>query len=306
MRTHRIARRRAGWALTAALAVALTGCQSMRDGGVGDPPADDDVAPGGIPAVAGAPLLQLSFSGGFVPMGWDFANVPSLTVYEDGRAIVPGPVIAIYPGPALPNLQVEQISDDDLAAIVAAAREAGLLAAPPDYGMPNVTDVPTTFVTVTVDGQTYEHAAYALGMVDGEGGPGMGGEGWPAADAGLTEDQAAARATLAEFIQTANELVGASGDGEPYPIEALAMFARPVDTNVEGAVAPETQVVPWPLETALADAAECTVVEGDAAQALLAALASANQATLFEQDGVTYGAWFRPLLPHEDGCAALG
>lgn len=304
MRTHRIARRRAGWALTLAFAVALTGCQSLRGDDVGDPPADDDVQPGGIPAAAGAPVLQLSASGGFVPMGWDFSAVPTLTVYEDGRAIVPGPVIAIYPGPLLPNLQVEQLTDDDLAAIVAAAREAGLLAAAPDYGMPNVTDVPTTYVTITVDGQTYEHAAYALGMVDGEGGEGLGGEGWPPADAGLTEEQAAARATLAEFIQTANDLVGASGNGESYVIEAFAMFARPVDAGVE--VSPDAQVVPWPLETSLADAAECVAVDGDAAQTLVAALTSATMATLFEQDGVTYGAYFRPLLPHEDGCAALG
>lgn len=288
MRTHRIARRRAAWALTAALAVALTGCQSLRGDDVGDPPADDDVAGGGTPAAAGAPVLQISASGGFVPMGWDFAAMPTLTLYGDGRAIVPGPQIMIYPGPLLPNLQVEQVSSDAIDAIVAAARDAGLLAAAPDYGMPNVTDVPTTYVTLTVDGRTYKHAAYALGMVDGEGG---GGDGWGAADAGLTDEQATARAALATFVQTANDLVGASGNGESYAIEALAMFARPIDTSVDGAVAPETQVVPWPLETRLADAAECTVVDGDAAQTLLAALSTATQATVFEQDGVTYNAW---------------
>ncbi len=77
--------------------------------------------------------------------------------------------------------------------------------------------------------------------------------------------------------------------------------------DVEGAVGGlAAQVLPWPLDLALADAAECTVVDGDAAQTLLKALAGANTATLFEQDGVTYSVFFRPLLPHESGCEGLG
>ena len=52
-------------------------------------------------------------------------------MYDDGRAIVRGPQIAIYPAPVLPNLQVEQLSAADLDALVDAARDAGLLATPP-------------------------------------------------------------------------------------------------------------------------------------------------------------------------------
>ena len=283
-----------------AMALALAGCQSLG-GGSGDTP--DDVVPGGVPD-AGAPMLQIEISGGFVMMGYDFSRVPELTVYADGRAIVQGPQIAIYPAPALPNLQVEQLSEADVAALVAAARDAGLLAEPPVYGQPRITDVPTTFVTLTVDGRTYEHAANALGFVEGEGSMGEGAP--PAGDSGMTADERAARVALAGFVATATDLVGATGNGEPYEITAFGVFAQPVPdgagTTADGLA---VQVLPWPLDVPLAAAAECTVVDGDAAQTLLKTLAGANTATQLEQDGVTYNVWFRPLLPHQSTCDGL-
>ena len=301
-RTPGAVTRRAGLGVAAvALALTLAGCQSLGDG-VADPP--DDPIPGGSPD-ADAVLLQIEVSGGFVMAGYDFSTVPELTVYADGRAIVPGPQIAIYPAPVLPNLQVEQLSEAEVAALVAAARDAGLLGKAPSYGQPGITDVPTTFVTLTVDGRTYQHAAYALGFFEGEG---PAGDVAPLAEeSGITEAERAARVALAEFIATAHDLVGATGDGEAYQIDAFGIFAWSVIFDVEGVVdGLAAQVLPWPLDLALADAAECTVVDGAAAQTLLKALAGANSLTLFEQDGVTYSVFFRPLLPHESGCVWLG
>ena len=349
---------RTGWALTAVLALALTGCQSLRDG-AGDPPADDvaaggsdeapaDPGPGGVPAGVGAPVVQVWSGGGFVPVGWDFSQVPELTVYEDGTIITPGPQIRIYPGPLLPYVLVSQLDAADVEAIVAAARAAGLLTAAPDYGMPGVADLPTTHIAITVDGVTYEHAAYALGYVSGEGmdgagvdgegvdgagvdgegvggegvggegvdgegvggegvgGAGVGGEGVPpAVVSGLTEEQVAARAVLAEFLTQVNGIALAEADTTEYAPTAVAMFAWALEGS-DAATQPEAEVVPWPIDTPLADAHECTVIDGDAASVLLTALGTATQTTYFEQDGVTYQAWVRPLLPHETSCAAIG
>ncbi len=324
---------RTGWALTAVLALALTGCQSLRDG-AGDPPADDvaaggsdeapaDPGPGGVPAGVGAPVVQVWSGGGFVPVGWDFSQVPELTVYEDGTTITPGPQIRIYPGPLLPYVLVSQLDAADVEAIVAAARAAGLLTAAPDYGMPGVADLPTTHIAITVDGVTYEHAAYALGYVSGEGmdgagvdgegvdGAGMDGEGVggagvpPAVVSGLTEEQVAARAVLAEFLTQVNGIALAEADTTEYAPTAVAMFAWALEGS-DAATQPEAEVVPWPIDTPLADAHECTVIDGDAASVLLTALGTATQTTYFEQDGVTYQAWVRPLLPHETSCAAIG
>ena len=280
-RTHRVL------AVVAVLLVA--GCQSLRPGGTDEPVPDEPVPddPSSTPADPGAPLLRVEVSGGFVMMGYDFSTVPSLTVYADGRAIVHGPQILIYPGPALPNLLV---SSADTEALIGAALDAGLLGDAPDYGQPLIADAPTTFVTITVDGRTYRHAANALDITAGS-----------AADLGLTDDQMSARAALAAFVADAHAQVG--DDGEPYEATALGIMGWSVlhDTAVE----PAPQVLPWPLDLALADAADCTLVDGSDAATLLETLAGANQASLYEQDSTIYQVYFRPLLPHETGCADL-
>lgn len=158
---------------------------------------------------------------------------------------------------------------------------------------------------------------------------------------GLDEEERALRAALQEFIQAANELVGSATEVGPYEIDAFAAMARPAPPDgaepatteepgeppttqepgaeptepslpVEGdqgegsadAAEPEMeiQVLPWPLDLALADAEQCVVVDGDAAATLEEVLAGANRLTRFEQDGTVYDVWARPLLPHEEEC----
>ena len=308
MRTHRRSRRLRTGAAAVALVAALTGCQSRADGpGRADP---DEVSPGAVTdADPGAPVLQIELSGGFVMVGYDFATVPELTVYADGRAVVHGPQIAIFPPPALPNLQVERLDEADLAALVAAARDAGLLTEPPVYGQPGVADLPTTFVRLTVDGQTYEHAANALGVVEGESDSAQGAGTdalLPADGSGLSDPELAARASLAAFVAQAHQIVAATGDGEPYPVTAFGVFAREMPSDLTTPDGMEIPALPWPLDVVLADAQECALIDGEPAQRLLETLAQASTETLYEQGDVIYGAWFRPLLPHESTCADLG
>lgn len=56
-------------------------------------------------------VLQVTTGGGLVPIDYDLTLVPEFSLYGDGRLIVPGPVMAIYPGPALPNLQTTVIPE---------------------------------------------------------------------------------------------------------------------------------------------------------------------------------------------------
>jgi hypothetical protein len=302
---------RAG-AVAGVLVLALAGCQTGRadDGGNDGADADAGAGDGGdVPEITGdgsTLVLQVRSGGGFVPWGYDFASVPSLSVYADGTAIVPGPVTLEYPGKALPNLQVVRLPDGALEELVAAAADVDLLAPGPDYGMPNVADLPTTRVRLVVGGETYEHAAYALGAGPGENAPGDEGMFGPG-DTGLTDEQSAARQALAQFVQRANELVGATGAEESYQVTALGVLAMAVDPAAQvDAEVIEPAVVPWPVAAVpLADAGECALVEGADAEALLATLADANQLTQFEQDGVVHQVWFRPLLPHETSCADL-
>lgn len=293
----------------AAVALTLASCASLGDGGD-----DGGLVSGSGSDESGAPLLQVVLADGFVPMGWDFSRVPELTVYGDGRAINHGPQIEIWPAPALPNLVLSDLSEDDVAALVEAARDAGLLSDPPDYGQPPVADAPTTYVTLTVDGETYVHAAPALGIGDGTGVDGDMALGDPA-NGGLSEEAREGRVALAGFIAEANELVATAASSDSYEITAFGVMARPAaeetvpddtvaDTElVDPAV--ERQVLTWPLDLSLADASECVAVDGDDAATLLQTLGSANVATLYEQAGVRYDTFFRPLLPHESGCEDL-
>ena len=122
-----------------------------------------------------------------------------LSVYGDGRAISQGPILAIYPGPALPNLQVATISPAGMQRLLAAAREAGLLERGLDYGQPAVADGPTTTFTVAAEGEVFETSIYYLSPEN-------------ASDRVLTKDQVALRARVESFQSMVSDLQGWLGD----------------------------------------------------------------------------------------------
>ena len=107
--------------------------------------------------------------GGFIAPQAQLHRVPLLALYGDGRLIVPGPQIELYPGPALPNLQVRAVSEAGIQAILAAARAAGLLGPDRQYDG-HMPDVPTTTFTVVADGARHVVSVQGLGA----GGPATG------------------------------------------------------------------------------------------------------------------------------------
>lgn len=244
-------------------------------------------------------VLQVERQGGFAPAAQAFAQVPSLTVYADGRAIVTGPQIAIYPAPALPNLLVHDVSDEQLAALIELASQAGLVAEPPDYGQPPIADALTTEVTLSVNDVSYVHQAYALDFALN----------LPGAEQeqplhGVSEQEQQARDALSQFIDAATQLVSAAGAGHDYEPEAFAIVASATDgdTTDAGELGVEPTVLPWPIDIRLDAVGECAVVDGVTAETLYATLLDANMLTRFEQDGTVYEVATRPLLPGEDEC----
>ena len=121
----------------------------------------------------------------------------------------------IFPGPLLPNLLQRSITPQGIQSVLAQADELGLLA---DVEYPRndqIADAPDTVVTITVDGTTYRHQAYALGF-DTESDP--------------------ARANLAEFVATMTDLPTTVGDDqlgpeEPYAATTYLIQATPVDLD---------------------------------------------------------------------------
>jgi len=281
------------------LSVAVSACGTGGPGGNGDGSSTTTSSPGDSiahPTTKNQIVLQVVTGGGFVPIEYDYTLVPEFSLYGDGRVVVPGPMIEIYPAPALPNLQTTVIPEESVQTILSATREAGLFDPSFDYGQPAVTDVGTTTITINADGTTYRSAIYALGMEQGT--------------SGLTMQQQQARAAVNELRGKLMDLAAFEPGEivwEQYQFSALAVYSQAVDP----AHTPDTDEVQpnhldWPLGDLSTMGEEVTpgafrrlVLSGNDLAALQPLLGQATAITLWKSGSSEYRLLFRPLLPDE-------
>jgi len=232
-------------------------------------------------------VIEFVQVGGFVPRELAFQSTPSVLVSGDGRTFGPGAQIAIYPGPLLPAVQVQSISDQAIQTILSAADDAGLFSQI-EYDQPtDIADAATARLTINVNGQTYVHEAYALNWsMPGESGT----------------ESTPERQALADFIGQLSDLaalVGAEELGEQtifdpadFGIEAIVVD----DPSMFGSDGIEPTILDWPstVGVRLSDADSCTVVPADEVGATLN---EANQLTFFVDADVTYQVLAKPILP---------
>lgn len=284
-------------AATLVTTVALIGCGSDGPGGNGGGTTTSSSPGASIqhPLGENEMVLQVSTGGGIVPIEFQVTLVPEFSLYGDGRVIVPGPTPAIYPGPALPNLQTTVIPESSVQAILSTARETGLFNPTFDYGLPGVFDGPTTTIVVNAGGTTYRSQIYAL-TVEGA--------------SGLSAEQQQARAAINDLRGRLAELISfASGEiaWEQYECSALAVYSQVVPP---GGSPDPTDVQPNHLDWPLGDLAELgqesprpglrrAVISGQDLVALRALLGEATQITLWRSADKEYRLLFRPLLPGE-------
>jgi hypothetical protein len=291
-----------------AVLATLGGC-AAGDGAIGG----EDAASSDLPADTA--VVRVEQTGGFVTPQTTFSRVPDLAVYADGRAITPGPQIMIYPPPALPNLQMAQLSEAQVERILDLAGDAGLLADDIEYGEPGVADATTTVVTIVSGDNTYIHEAYALA--------GASTDPSEVALPGVDDEANEARTALTSFIAEASTVAGGgetettAWEPEAYALQATPAVALPADETggtessegIEGLEGVEGEpygpALPWEVaEIDLASATTCVAVEGDAAVQLREQFASANALTRFNQAGAEYDVWIRPVYPDETACTA--
>ncbi|NUT37866.1 MAG: hypothetical protein HOV79_32875 [Hamadaea sp.] len=246
---------------------------------------------------ADAAVIQATYVGGFVPAEHNVTRLPLVAVYGDGRVITEGPQIAIYPGPALPNVLVQKISPKDVDKLVKKALDAGVGTAT-DFGQPPIADAPSTkFRVLSASGEKVTEV-YALGEADGNG---------------LTEAQVKARQKLKKLLDDLTNLKATLGEDavgkeEPFRPAALAAVARPWQADASG-VGPQPDVA-WPgpqlpgKPIGQLDMG-CVTVTGDALTATLKAAEKANAITPWTSGGKKWLISFRPLLPDEAGCDDL-
>ena len=270
------------------------------------PVGNDAAAAPGPAGSSAAPLpgaddvvLRAETYGGFVPASLIVGRLPMVSVYGDGRVIAEGPVPAIYPAPALPNLQVQTIPPELVRELVREGLAAGVKTGT-DYGRPGVADAPFTRVTVTADGVTQSVAAEALGEAQ-------------STDPNLTAAQRAARTRLSAYVKKLTSLSSTPGMSPPvaYRPATVAVLARPWAGNGGGEPAPATKAWTGPklpggyLNPDIKMG--CVVVTGAQKDAVLADARTATQITPWTAGYDKFLITFRPLLPDEArGCAVLG
>lgn len=272
------------------LTAVLVSCGSGSTGG--------HVATRDVPTGADTVVFRVDTRGGYTSAEYQMGIVPAVTLYGDGRVVMTGPTTEQYPPHALPNLLTGTLSRADVERLAERAADLGLLR-PADYGQPAVTDLPTTTVTIAVDG-THEHAAYAFDFGTND-------------TPGLTAEQRNARDRLRRFTSD----FGAAADGaatEPYAPTEVAVFVRPAtatgdasgvdpgraDWPLAGDLA--TMGSPYPNEPNINPAYRCAVLTGDDTRTALAAAADATSITRWRSHGADYSVTWRPLLPDEHTC----
>jgi hypothetical protein len=257
-------------------------------------------------------VVRISVGGGFVSPAYTITQLPQFSLMGDGRAITPGAVPEIYPGPAIAPLFAQQFTPDAVQAILSLADTDGLLApdrAFTDLGSVGIADAATTTITVVADGQAHTFSFYALSEL-GQKKPDH-----------MSQDEFDARTKAQDFTTKVGDLswlpAGSAANPAPFVPNAVRVFVSDyqADPNLsEPAIA-------WPLATGLADFGDamkgtaggalntdnglpsrCGAVTGDDFTTLLPLIDQANQLTPWKSDGREYGLLFRPLLPDESGC----
>ncbi len=153
--------------------------------------------------------------------------------------------------------------------LLALADELGLLADVEYARNDQIADATDTVVTITVDGTTYRHQAYALD-IEPESDP--------------------ARANLSTFVAAMTDLQSTVGDelgtDEPFVPPAYLIRATPIDLATT-TFDVEPTIEEWPADAPvrLADAAECAELPVADGEALFA---DATQLTFFTDADVTY------------------
>jgi len=276
------------------LALLLGACAQPTAAGSSTGSTDSSGSPESAPAAspgANDLVLRTETYGGFVSPDLVLGRFPQISVYGDGRVISQGPVPAIYPGPALPNVQQSMITPELVRQLVQEGLAAGVRNGT-DLGQPGVADAPTTRVTVVTAGGKQVVTINALTEA-------------PSNDRRLNTAQRDARAKIAAYVK---KLAGLPKNTTAYQPASVAVFAAPWTKPAGGPVPPS---VTWPgpalpgTEVDPATKAGCVTVTGDQTPKVLAAAKGANALTPWATGSSKWKIVFRPLLPDESGCAAV-
>lgn len=281
--------------LPAALALSLLAACSSGPGGSTGPighPAGDDL------------VLRVEYGGGMI-RDFFLTGFPPFTLTGDGRVIVPGAQIDIFPQPALPAVNVRKLTEDGMQAILEEVARTGLFSKNAVFlaAQNFVADAGDTIFTLHAAGRDVTLKVYGLGAFDPPGN-------YP----GVSADELTANRTLSSLFQQLGNLDALLPAGswvddswQAYQPEALRLLVRNADADPPDESGIGNTLVDWPVDsdpTAFGDptsdgSQRCGVVSGKDAHDWYAALSSANGLTRFVKGDHRYQVTVRFQLPDE-------
>jgi hypothetical protein len=280
--------------LPAALALSLlAACSSGPGGSTGQiaHPTGDDV------------VLRIDFGASMI-RDFHLTNFPSFSLLGDGRVIVPGAQIDIFPQPALPAVNVRKLTEDGVQLVLKEVARTGLFGTSAEFrGAQNfVADAGDTIFTLHAEGKDVTITVYGIGTFDAPGN-------YP----GVSADELAAYQALSRLAQQLGNLdamVAASAWADawhPYQPEALRLLVRNADADPPDESGIPNALIDWPVDsdpTTFGEATSdgerrCGVVSDQEAKDWYAALTNANSQARFVKDDHKYEVTVRFQLPDE-------
>ncbi len=281
--------------LPAALALTLLAACSSGPGGSNGPiahPSGDDV------------ILRVEFGASMI-RDFHLTNFPSFSLLGDGRVIVPGAQIDIFPGPALPAVNVRKLTEEGVQLVLKEVAGTGLFGSSAEFRAAQnfVADAGDTIFTLHAEGKDVTITVYGLGTFDAPGNyPGVSAE-------ELGANQALSR--LAQQLGNLDAMVAASAwadaGWQPYEPEALRLLIRNADADPPDESGIGNALIDWPVDsdpTTFGEATSdgerrCGVVSGQEADDWYAALTNANSQARFVKGDHKYEVTVRFQLPDE-------
>ena len=189
-------------------------------------------------------VLRISYSGGFAGPSFDSQNFPPFSLMGDGRVIVPGAQIDLFPGPALPAVNVRRLTEAGIQAVLNEVARTALFGTSVRYSGAQscVMDASDTVFTLHADGHEVTVTVYGLGTLD----PANGCQ-------GVSSAELAAHRTLqhlGERLMTLEAWLPASAWAEtrshPYQPSALRLVVRIADADPPDGSGIGNALLDWP------------------------------------------------------------
>ncbi len=234
-------------------------------------------------------VVRIEWLGGFVAPQSTMVRYPSVAMYADGRVITEGPQIDIYPGPALPNLQVTHYTQHGVDQVLQWATDAGLTGEDHLVGRPMPDAGMIVFAVTTADG-----AVHTISVAD------ISGDDPAVAAARRFQDvMLNLRSWLADDV---------ASDETPYPYDRLRVISFPANpANMPDPGLATTR--DWPLGPLdslgmplMMEGYRCVVVSGADLDTLRPSAENSNQLTLWQSGDQLYQLILHPLLPDDEEC----